>query len=1190
MNEFQKDLLKLRKRIADALRAELLGPGSEVSYPDSEHELISEYASDRYSVGILYPQNIKFGDNDELKDDANHEEDRENDAIYNDENEQYFQDVMYKDDGFDDDVNMAQQNKPSSMGLTFFINDDVRDIKLNIQYAKYISADDNDIIIPVPYEDLHIPDCLKQYIAFDKENRTIKKLKTVRWRELDDIFEHNAIEDGELFRTIANLNTIFTKGYAYRRHPFSESFVLEFNGVIAKAELQNVKGYVTAVKHHVVDKIYSITVMLVNAETNNKGHIFQPKITIPIFKDSGVKFVNYNNLLDISSLDDEEKSLDLLYRKKLVYGTGHGVSVDWAIDSDGNGTIFTEYMPTFEMPKIDLNLRCDTAQEQAVNANCLSMKYLSDLDIADKSVKISEMENFIDCYGAWIAELNRESECLSKRYIYAAKKHIDQCQESYKRMKTGIAILKEDDIAWDAFQLTNRAMFMQRIHSKFQGENHYPDDEKWQQEMSNIDYNTESDSNCRWRPFQLAFLLMSINSIVNPKSVDRDLVDLIWFPTGGGKTEAYLGVTAFTIFHRRLTNPDNGGTAVLMRYTLRLLTSQQFTRAATLICACEKIRRDVEKNNFKEYNLGHEAITIGLWIGGDHIPNTNAKAEENLNKLIANSSDLKGRKDKYNKFQVLKCPWCGTKMVQDQQAGKIIGKWGYKASKKGFYLNCTQENCEFEKRLPIQIIDEELYKTPPTLLFGTVDKFAMMTWKNNVAAFFGKGDNSAPELIIQDELHLIAGPLGSMVGIYETAIDYLCSRNGIKPKIIASTATIRQADIQCRALYNREVRQFPSPGLDANDSFFAKEISTEIDFGRLYLGIMPSGKTKVMLQARATAIALQYVHQLQCPDEQKDQFFTLAIYFNSLKELGKSSSVVADDVKDFIKRISYRQIVSQYSARTIGTPYELTSRVSTTELNDTLDRLEHSTYSTENLINKKYPISVLLASNMISVGVDVPRLNLMFLQGQPKSVSEYIQASSRIGRINPGLAVTLYDASKSRDRSYYEQFKAFHGAVYKWVEPTGITPFSSPARDRALHSVLLAGVRQSVNDLNSDCSASNILTPSCSTKVEDFADFIYNRVKEINSFNPVGMADDSEQVKNEIKEFIEWWKIKAENNEDLVYGDKFIFADGRNNTHRLIKRFDDRCADDAQRTLTSLRNVDKTVPVSVLIWEGEYES
>lgn len=1191
MTEFQKDLLKIRRSILDEMRAQLLGPGSEVSYPDAQHELISEPPWERYSVGILYPQNQKFGYNDQSTEEQKPSETPEVAVDANqDETDGKKTFSIYKEDSFDDEVNMAQQNKPSSMGLTFFVSEDIESLDVRVQYAKYDPAKDGDIVIPYSRESLTIPPCLSPYISYDKNTKTIKKLQTIWKKALDDLFELNALEDAELYNLILNVNTLFSGKKAYRRTPYEEKICLQFVQSIAKTETENAKAYVTAVKHKVSDKIYGITIMLVNEDLTGSGYIFQPRITVTSRDLADNKFIPYNSFSQ-GNASEEEMSLEMLYRKKIVYGTGHGVSVAWDI-TDGNGAIYTEYMPTYEVPKINLDLRKETEQEKSVKDRCLSMKFLSDLDATAKEEKISDMQSFIDCYRAWIDELETEKtgKDLGEKYKAIAEKHISLCRESYDRMVMGLAILKKDENAWKAFALANRAMFMQRIHGEFQQQTHYPNDEAWQEKMAAIDYLSYPEDKCRWRPFQLAFLLMTIRSIVEPSCSERDLVDLIWFPTGGGKTEAYLGLTAFTIFHRRLLNPSNGGTAVMMRYTLRLLTSQQFTRAATLICACEKIRKDELGKKSKISDLGSEKISIGLWIGSQHVPNVNSKALEEYNKLTAESGNLKYRKDTHNKFQVLKCPWCGTAMVKDEVDGKEIGQWGYKfRNKKYFYMSCPQEGCEFESELPIQIIDEELYKSPPTLLFGTVDKFAMMTWKPDVRNFFGKEGNDAPDLIIQDELHLIAGPLGSMVGIYESAIDYLCSQKGKKPKIIASTATIRQASQQCRALYNREVRQFPAQGLDAADSFFAKEIPIEQDFGRVYLGIMPTGKTKVMLQARASAIALQYVYELDCSDEEKDQYYTLAIYFNSLRELGKASSVVADDVKDFLKRLIFRQIIKKHSSRVIGNAYELTSRVSTSELNDTLDKLEHYTYSKENVDNRKYPINVLLASNMISVGVDVSRLNLMFLQGQPKAVSEYIQASSRIGRKNPGLAVTLYDASKSRDRSYYEQFIPFHSAFYKYVEPTGITPFSSPARDRALHAVLLAGARQSDLSLNADRDATNILLQDDADAIRKFAKFLFERVREINAYNPEGMRDDSDKVQEELDNFIHEWHIKADLFDDLVYGDRYVSDSAPKGTHRLIKTFDDKTVDDAQRTLTSLRNVDKSVPVSVLIWEKEYE-
>lgn len=368
-------------------------------------------------------------------------------------------------------------------------------------------------------------------------------------------------------------------------------------------------------------------------------------------------------------------------------------------------------------------------------------------------------------------------------------------------------------------------------------------------------------------------ILLSFAAISNDTACDRDVVDLIWFPTGGGKTEAYLGLTAFTIFYRRLAHlPDSDGTTVIMRYTLRLLAAQQFTRASTLICACEYIRSDAVSRHPKygKYPLGNTEITIGLWIGREHIPNTNADAKKHLKELTdARTDTLQYAKEQHNKFQVLKCPWCGTKLVKDRIGTKMVGTFGYRMrNNRHFELFCPQESCFFNQqgKLPIQIVDEELYACPPTLLFGTVDKFAMIPWKKEIGTFFAAGTgNRAPDLVIQDELHLISGPLGTMVGLYETAIDALCTRNGIRPKIVASTATIRRAKEQCSALYNREVSQFPHPGLDAEDSFFARESIINYDhkiYGRKYVGLMPSGKTKAMMEVRSIAALMQEINTI----------------------------------------------------------------------------------------------------------------------------------------------------------------------------------------------------------------------------------------------------------------------------------------------------------------------------------------
>ena len=671
---------------------------------------------------------------------------------------------------------------------------------------------------------------------------------------------------------------------------------------------------------------------------------------------------------------------------------------------------------------------------------------------------------------------------------------------------------------------------------------------------------------------------------------------MIWFPTGGGKTEAYLGLTAFTIFYRRLNHlEESDGTTVIMRYTLRLLAAQQFTRASTLICACEYIRRDCleKKPKYKRYELGTNPITIGLWIGDKHTPNRNKKADEELSYLTqkATPANLREMKDYHNKFQVLKCPWCGTKLVKDTDGKRMIGDFGYRMRKGGhFELFCPQYDCFFGVAgiLPIQVVDEELYLNPPTLLFGTVDKFAMLPWRKEIGAFFGIGSNNrTPELIIQDELHLISGPLGTMVGLYETAIDVLCESKGIKSKIIASTATIRRAKEQCSALYNRQVNQFPHPALDADDSFFAREANTKGENakpGRMYVGLMPSGKTKAMMEVRSISALMQIIKMMDLPDKIKDRYWTLTVYFNSLKDLGKCHTLVEDDVKDFIKRMVFRTGTAK-DARLIIRADELTSRVSTTELNETLDKLEKVTYSAENMENKRYPSNILLATNMISVGIDVARLNVMALVGQPKLTSEYIQASSRIGRSDPGVAFVLYDGCKSRDRSHYEQFRQYHQSIYRFVEPTGATPFSKPARDRALHAIIIALLRLLEPELADNPGAFE--RANYQQRIDFLKGLITKRNSDIIVRSMLPMQDDSAEIAEEIDFLLERWESMSESyeSERFSYGEKYLMKAPEEGNKRLMKVFNSDGYDkEPYETMTSMRNVDKTAIANILIW------
>lgn len=1218
-SEIRKDMISAREEYIDIIKAELMGPGSEFSLPDAEHELISSSPTSRYSVGILFPQgNAINQDNDETvpteesgleSADTSDDVSRVNDPVATKKQRTYEVDET-ADENLDEEIGMSTQYMPSSMGITFLVKGNADLIRGSLSFATYRNAKVPDCAIPYLPNDpdnYAVPSELAHVIVYDKESRVLRLIASLTAKEVRSIFERDTIPESEaqILQKIAYRFVDYcSMGYVRIPHKIPE-FVLDFtNGDYADNEenhnLDGTDAKLVALRRRISDDIWSVTVMLVNGLTESpvKSNrcIFQSKIEIGTDNNSFV-FMESNPNSDVSAMDDEERSLDLLYRHKKIYGTGLGTSVDWEIDDNGKGSIWNDFFPITEVPSMSFSL----PKNDLLGDRELSMKYLSDLDSSDRESKLKSMRSLVDLYRQWAEDLEKTAAKLDARYVSAAAKNIQECKRAYQRMYAGIETLRSNDNAYHAFLLANRAMFMQRIHIAMQSEmaqanaDRYPGDEEISDRLCGMDYSRESDASCRWRPFQIAFLLMDINSIADDRSPERSIVDLIWFPTGGGKTEAYLGLTAFTIFYRKLAHPkQSAGTAVIMRYTLRLLAAQQFTRAATLICACEYIRQDCaqKRHRYPAYPLGKDPITIGLWIGGTHIPNKNEDADFHLDKLrkVSNYYYVRNEKERHNKFQVLKCPWCGTKMVKDDKDKKLVGEWGYSMSGKHFYMFCPHEDCDFTKRLPIQIIDEELYQTPPTLLFGTVDKFAMLPWDGRIGSFFGIGtDNRTPELIIQDELHLISGALGTVVGLYETAVDAICGQKGVYPKVIASTATIRRAKEQCSVLYNREVVQFPAPGLDAEDSFFAKESVINHDdgvYGRKYVGIMPSGKTKAMAEIRAMAALLQKAYTMDLSDPVKDKLWTLTVYFNSLKDLGKASTLVDDDVKDFIVRTANRMFTTR---RLIISADELTSRVSTTELNETLDKLEKIEYSKENEAAKRYASNVLLATNMSSVGIDVARLNVMLMIGQPKLTSEYIQASSRVGRSFPGVAFVQYDATKSRDRSHYERFRSYHESFYRFVEPTGATPFSRPARERALHAVLISMMRQKVG-MSEDKDAINFDKEYFEDTIREIERYVIERVNGINSRTDGQTKDDIDEIRAEIQNFFDTWQEYVDecNGDDptvpLFFGRRFMVTPPAGGTRRLLKQYGSNGKDTAISTLTSMRNVDTPVTGSIIVW------
>ena len=794
-----------------------------------------------------------------------------------------------------------------------------------------------------------------------------------------------------------------------------------------------------------------VTVTLLNdnqaAALDDTGCFFQCSLRVrPI---DGSRILPYPSRPD-EELDSEERSLELLYRHRPTFAVGHGCAADWTDDGSGHIVeVCSESLPVFCQHPI-------IARESLAGAN-LSMLGLA---LADEAGVVEPCRRLASAYEDWIHSQRAEaaSSDLSIDLQRTAGEHLDRCHESLARMRRGISLLENDSEVRTAFQWMNQAMVQQRAHYALSAEK-----EKRRTWIQGQDgpiperpfVEPEYPLSVAWRPFQLAFILMNLVAFADPADAERDLVDVIWFPTGGGKTEAYLGLAAWSMLYRRMKNPADGGVAVLMRYTLRLLTAQQFQRASSLICALELRRRSAPGR------LGHEPFSIGLWVGGEVTPNSDADAVRKLSEL--------DNGDGQNPFVVLACPWCGAEMGR-RPYGRSFRVFGYASERnpRTVRFRCEDQNCAFSDAhgLPLEVVDERIYRRPPTMVIGTVDKFATLPWNPEARRLFGLDVGvSPPDLIIQDELHLISGPLGSMVGHYETIIDELCTRHddgtAMRPKIVASTATISRANEQVMALYAREARLFPAQALRAGDSFFALE-RTDIS-GRTYVGVLGSGlSSHVVAQIRVTAALLQAPANLKGSTNEKnlDPYWSLITYFNSLRELGRASTLIQADIREYLNWIWQRTGVSESRhegldrRRFINHDVELTSRVPSAQIPEVLERLFTGLPDTT-------AVDVCFATNMIQVGLDVPRLSLMMIVGQPKGASEYIQASSRVGRDlrKPGLVVTNYNPFKPRDRSHFESFRPYHESIYRFVEPTSVTPFSLPVCERAIHALVVALIR-----------------------------------------------------------------------------------------------------------------------------------
>lgn len=1132
-----------RDQLIEFVEREFIGP-DPVDWPgltqqNGEEILTSDPPRTRYAAGVLFPRNVLDEYVEPLEEEIK-ETSEEDKIVFEDDIPSEKPDsgdyVEYLEDA-EELINRSNAYKQSAISITAAIRD-------GASLSAEVSAGAYSVITSTDSA---------------TEKQTTRYLRTaITWNNEGNPLPMPSIADGIQKIDIIDTQLRFDITYRYQHEGYSiYTFTLENTKINTGSSIRD-------------DDCY-----------------FQVKFKLV----SNVGFCPLPDSQRINTDDEDYWSNQLLYRKVRNYAIGHGCAADWEESEKGVYCISTAIFPKYEIKPI---------VPSSITGVSLEMLKMS--DAGDFSETLQELNSMCDKYQDWINELKTEASGIEDIYRQTARKHIFNCETCLGRMRNGVTLLIRDQKVRTAFQYMNRAMLLQQLHYNLPLQKWVDDGhgglklenpvEQLPDIMDNATwFDKDNHTYGKWRPFQLAFILINLEAMYDKECSERSIVDLIWFPTGGGKTEAYLGLSAYTIFIRRLKNKDDNGTAILMRYTLRLLTAQQYERAATMICACDLIRKEHEDL------LGTARISIGLWVGGSTTPNSMRDAVSAYQSLYNGSKDI-------NPFVILKCPWCGAQMGLVSKGNhralpgykKVMGP--HHQARIIFQCNNSEHGCNFafeDYALPLYVVDDVIYEKMPTLLLGTVDKFAMLPFRPQAQGLFGYRNGvkiTSPDLIIQDELHLISGPLGSMVGHYETLIAELCTQRiatgTIHPKIIASTATISRAKEQCHALYGcgkEKVFQFPPSGLNAGYSFFAKEDKERN--GRKYVGILASGSSSDTTTAIRLFSALLYGAKAMDvnSEEMRDPYWTNIGYFNSIRELGQAATWIRADIDQHLdvmykrryddKRYSkeeYRQ-----RRRYIWRDEELTSRIRSDKVTASLENLKITypfEYDSDGKI-RNYPIDICLATNMISVGLDVLRLGLMTVAGQPKTTSEYIQATSRVGRDAdkaPGLVFVLYRPGRPRDKSHYEQFRAFHSRVYCNVEPTSVTPFSAPLRERALHAVMIGMMRiEGTVSFNND-------PPQCPDQetYERVRTIIKNRVGDIDS-------DELEATLAQMEHIIHCWEDwKPQKFQDFTSGNALplMFPAGtRRNEAWGNKR--------GLETPTSMRSADASCEAFVL--ENRYD-
>lgn len=1048
------------------------------------------------------------------------------------------------------------------------------------------------------------------------------------------------------------------------------------------------RGIYLYIKRTPSDSYYTIRIQLVNdidiskcdnLEDKARNTLFQPSIRIILKDDTRIVNPSMDKIADAQ--------LSFLYRQRPVLAMGHMCSAIWKdidyhdkIDREiiwTDGIYFrdkcekffecdvrTEFIPLYPDPYPLFDWNKDYGKNPELSAHILSEMWERD--------KIDEyLKPLIDGYNdKWIDNNKHEIEKLDGVQKKIPYELVDKQIELLDRMMKGINILKDDEDARLSFCFANRAIMLQH---------------GWKKKGEYF----------KWRPYQMAFILSALEPLCKPDSPYRDFIDLLWVPTGGGKTETYLALMAFVMAYRRRREikdkKNGGGTAVITRYTLRLLAIQQFRRTLAMVTAAEYLRVMKVRDNVRGWRpekcsinddlvYGSIRFSIGMWVGGSVSPN-HLRKEKNAIDV------LEGKDGEGEPAQVIRCPVCGTylsvpdsgipageklyitvksaegdgeiknkiskddyvKDVDVKSTGNIktinivfkenmdesklsnfwkrngingelltfrISRPGYfkcqpekgkrKKQARDFEIYCPNLDCELNKNveyiegvqedpfndlaknendllpdklhlrkpeflfdrmripIPAYTVDEQVYHRCPTVIVGTADKIARLAFEPRAASIFGlvekynafygyyhkdllpeaiipsaeKGHNvnvdpfHPPELIIQDELHLIEGPLGSLFGLYETAVEGLIKtvKPEFKPKYIASTATIKNASDQVKRLFGKELFQFPPHGLYIDDNFFIRsrsgeDVWNENTSGRIYMGIYSPGMGPLTPLIRIWARLLRTVRN-KMNDKDIQFYWSLVGYFNALRELGGGMAIYREDIYERVRQIDSGTGTPLNLANVI----ELSSRINSTDLPILLDRLERWN---GNKISENP--DAIFTTSIFGTGVDISHLSLMVVNGQPKTTSQYIQATGRIGRSHGGLVVVFLRAGRPRDLSHYEFFTAYHRRILLNVEPSSVSPFSEGCLEKASGPVMVSFLR------NMDAPIANwykddgkiiVSNGDAEQDIERFMKILTDRVKKI-----YGKSAPIEDIENYFKSQVDRWRsiALAIGQDDLAY-------------------------------------------------------